>query len=168
MVTCSNGNSFLLTKDMKRTILFFISCLCCCITMAQGSYTIAGCGQGKNGAYLVKVSTVVKDVKTARDMMRRDAVHGVLFRGFKADTSGGLQQKPLIQEPNVERTKADFFNAFWSEKKYERYAQMIATSFTSVKLKKEYEVSATFLVDKEALLHYLEDSGIIKGFSNVW
>ena len=146
-------------------ITFIMSVLA---SSAQSNYTVAGCGQGKNGAYFVKVSMVVKDVKTARDMMRRNAVHGVLFRGFKGDTGGGIHQKPLIQDPNIERTKADFFNAFWSEKSYERYAQMIATSFTSVKLKKEYEVSATFLVDKEALLHYLEESGIIKGFSDVW
>lgn len=154
---------------MRRSLFllmtFILSVLVC---SAQGSYNIAGCGQGKNGAYLVKVSMVVKDVKTARELMRRNAVHGVLFRGFTADAGGGTQQKPLIQDPNIERTKADFFNAFWNEKSYERYVQMIATSFTSVKQNKEYEVSATFLVDKEALLRFLEESGVIKGFSNVW
>lgn len=153
---------------MKRIILSLFICLCCNSIIAQGNYDIAGCGQGKNGAYLVKVTSVLKDVKMSRDVLRRNAVHGVMFRGFMNNTDGGTNQKPLIEDPNVEQIKSSFFNAFWGEKSYERYAQMTETSFTSVKVKKGYEVSAIFLVDKESLQHYLEESGIIQGFSNLW
>ena len=76
--------------------------------------------------------------------------------------------KLCIDDANVERTKAEFFKAFWNEKGYERYAQMTTSSLTSVKVKKGYEVSAIFLVDKESLQHYLEENGIIQGFSNLW
>lgn len=153
---------------MKRIFLFLFICFCFNIVMAQGNYDIAGCGQGKDGAYRVKVTSVVKDVKASRDMLRRNAVHGVMFRGFMNDTDGGTNQKPLIEDPNVEHTKAEFFKAFWGEKSYERYAHIIASSLTSVKVKKGYEVSAIFLVDKEALQHYLEKSNVIQGFSNLW
>lgn len=153
---------------MKRLFLFILICLCCNCIFAQQDYDIAGCGQGKNGAYLVKVTSVLKDVKTAKDVLRRNAVHGVLFRGFMNDTDGGTNQKPLISDPNTEHTKAEFFKAFWNEKSYERYAQMTASSLTSMKVKKGYEVSAIFLVDKESLQHYLEESGVIQGFSNLW
>jgi hypothetical protein len=33
---------------------------------------------------------------------------------------------------------------------------------------KAYETQATVIVDKAGLQKYLEESGIIKGFSNLW
>lgn len=154
---------------MKRQLLLFAFIVMAALTChAQGEYTITGTGQGKNGAYFVKITAVIKKVKDAKDILLRDAVHGVLFRGFMNDTDGGTNQKPLVTDPNVEQTKAEFFNAFFNEKKYERYASMTPSSLSSVKVKKGYEVSALFLVDKESLQHYLEESGIIKGFSNLW
>lgn len=152
---------------MKRIILFFFICLYCNLIMAQ-SYDIVGCSQGKNGAYLVKVTSQVQDVKTAKDVLRRNAVHGVMFRGFNNKVEGEPKQKPLIEDSNVERTKAEFFKTFWGEKSYERYSQMTATSLRSIKVKNGYEVTAVILVDKESLYHYLEESGIIKGLSNIW
>lgn len=137
-------------------------------TTVFAQYTIAGCGQGKNGAYMVKVTSVVKNVKNAKDVLLRNAVHGVLFRGFMNTMDGGTNQKPLIEDPSIERTKAEFFKAFWENKEYERYAHMTPSSLKSVKEKKNYEVSAVFLVDKESLLHYMEENGIIQGFSNLW
>ena len=116
----------------------------------------------------MRVATIVKDVKTARDVLRYDAVHGVLFRGFVASSNGGVSQSPLISDPNIEQTKADFFRAFWNEKAYERYATIVDGSLKSTKVKKQYEISALLLVDKEALQHYLEEAGIIKGFSDLW
>lgn len=150
-----------------KLILFFLMA-CCAQIMAQSAYEIAGNGQGKNGAYYVKVTTVVKNVKTAKDELRRDAVHGVLFKGIMNNTDGGANLKPLVNDPNIEKTKAEFFNAFWNEKAYEKYVSMTEASFTSTKVKKGYEVSALMLVDKERLLKYLEESGIVDGFSNMW
>jgi hypothetical protein len=91
-----------------------------------------------------------------------------MFRGFTNTVDGVSAQKPLIADPNIEQTKAEFFNAFYTEKAYERYATITEGSFTSAKVKKGYEVSALMLVNKEDLQHYLEQSGIIKGFSNLW
>lgn len=153
---------------MKQIIVFLFFMFFTCTLHAQSSYTIAGFGQGKNGAYMVKVTSVVKDVKTAKEVLRRNAVHGVLFRGFMNNSDGGTNQRSLIEDPSIERTKAEFFKAFWEGKEYEKYAQIIPSSLKSVKEKKMYEVSAVFLVDKESLLHYLEVNGIVQGFSNLW
>ena len=42
-----------------KLILFFLMA-CCAQIMAQSAYEISGNGQGKNGAYFVKVTTTVK------------------------------------------------------------------------------------------------------------
>lgn len=148
-----------------KFILFFLFAIA---TTVSAQYDIVGCGQGKNGAYLVKVTTVLGNVKTAKEVLLRDAVHGVLFRGFADASNSGIRQKPLVADATAETTKADFFNAFWSERRYEQFAKMTVSSFRSVKMNKSYEVSAIFLVDKEALLHCLEEAGVQKGFSHLW
>jgi len=140
----------------------------CANLCAQSQYDITSAGQGRGGDYFVKVTTTVKKVKEANDALRRCAVHGVLFKGFNAGSDGGTNQKPLIADPNVERTKAEFFNAFFNEKKYDRYVTMTESSLTSVKVKKGYEVSALMTVKKDDLYKYMEDSGVVKGFSNLW
>ena len=78
------------------------------------------------------------------------------------------RQKPLVNDPNIESEKASFFNAFFSEKKHEQYVTIVNTSYTSIKVKGGYEVSGLILVDKEKLLNYLEESGVVKGLSNLW
>lgn len=153
---------------MKHLILTFI-CFLFVFTdsMGQNSFNIISTGQGRGGSYFVKVTTVVKKIKDAQDILKHDAVEGVLFYGFTS-SDGSINQKPLVSDPNVEQTKAEFFKAFFNEKQYLKYVTMTESSFSSIKVKKGYEVSALFLVDKESLQHYLEDSGIIKGFSNLW
>ena len=140
----------------------------CASLCAQTQYDITSAGQGRGGDYYVKVTTTVKKVKDAKDALLRSAVHGVIFKGFSAGSDGGTNQKPLVSDPSVERTKADFFNAFFNEKQYERYTSMTESSMTSAKVKKGYECSALITVQKEALQHLLEEKGIIKGFSNLW
>lgn len=156
---------------MKKFFLFLIlTCFAVVTTVAQ-EYTITSGGQGKNGHYLVKLTVLSKAKKTeleADDLVKRYAVHGVLFRGFSSPDGYG-EQKPLIKDPNVEKTKADFFNAFFSEGAYKRYASVVGSSLMVTKLsRKSYELEALLLVDKESLQKYFEDSGIIEGFSNLW
>lgn len=150
-----------------RLKLFLISLVAFCSTaFAQTEdYNIVGLNQGKNGAYNVTVTTKVKKVKEGIDILSRCAVHGVMFRGFNSPDGG---QKALIADPNVEKTKATFFQAFFNEGGYKRYVTVNQTSFASAKSKGGFEVKASMLVDKESLREYLEKEGIIKGFSNLW
>lgn len=156
---------------MKRVFVSMLVCMLAFVAYAQGDYNIVSAGQGKSGHYLVKVTTIVSkgDLKggKAEDLLKRYAVHGVMFRGLMASDGYG-EQKPLIKDPNVEQTKADFFTAFNAEGAYKRYASVVNSSMTSVKVKKGYEVSANLLVNKESLVKYLEESGVVKGFSNLW
>ena len=155
---------------MKKTIMTLLVLLCAIGSQAQ-TYTIKSGGQGKSGNYLVRV-TVTTSTKEknldAEDLVKRYAVHGVLFRGLMAADGYG-EQKPLVGDPAVEQTKADFFNPFFEKKEYNTYVSIVDQSLTSTKTgKKYYEASALLLVDKESLRHYMEENGIIKGFSNLW
>ena len=131
--------------------LFLLLILTTFMTTASAQYSMIGSGQGKNGTYRLKVSTTVKDVKSGKEVLKRYAVHGVLFKGFAYEEEGIARQKPLV-----------------SEKKHEQYVTIVNTSYTSIKVKGGYEVSGLILVDKEKLLNYLEESGVVKGLSNLW
>ena len=98
---------------MRKVLLTFIFFLAYVFTYAQ-EYTISSAGTGKQGEYLVNVvvSTKKKPAKDAENFVKQYAVHGVIFRGLMAvgHYSG---QKPIVSDPNIEQTKAEFFNAFW-------------------------------------------------------
>lgn len=155
---------------MKRIIFFILFCLIVTICKAQ-EYTVRSAGQGNSGNYLVEVtvSSKKKLTSTAEDLVKEYAVRGVMFRGLMA-SSGYGEQKPLIKDPNIEQTKAEFFKAFFNEGAYKKYASIVGSSLSTMKNKqtKMQETSATVMVDKESLQHYLEESGIIQGFSNLW
>ena len=155
---------------MKRVLLTMALCLSWMLGHAQ-EYSVTAEGVGNDGMPIVKivVSTKKNVTKSAEDLVKRYAVHGIIFRGLMASGSSGAQS-PLVKDPNVEDTKADFFNAFWSEGKYKNYATIVGSSLAVMKNKqtKLTETSALVKVNREALQHYLEESGIVKGFSNLW
>ena len=155
---------------MKTIIIGLYALLCPIFIWAQQpSYDIVNAGTGKDGNYLVMVSLVMTKTDGARDMLKYCAVHGVIFKGVAGNDGDGMDHKALIKDPSVEQTKADFFKTFFGNKEYERYVSLIDSSYRCVKEKrKDYLVSATLMVHKESLLKYLEDSGIVKGFSSLW
>lgn len=155
---------------MKK--IFLLSFFCLVMTMINAQeYTVRSAGQGNTGNYIVEVTVSTKSkLKTkAEDLVTEYAVRGVLFRGLMA-ASGYGEQKPLIKDPNIEQTKSDFFRAFFGEGAYKRYTSIVNSSIVTMKNKqtKMQETSALVMVDKESLQHYLEESGIIQGFSNLW
>jgi hypothetical protein len=155
---------------MKKLLLSLVLLICCMVASAQ-EYYVKSAGQGQGGRYLVAVTVNVKKKlpSTAEDLVMKYAVQGVMFRGLMAADGYG-EQKPLIADPNVEQTKADFFQAFNNEGKYRNFASIVNSTLTSMKNKKTkmIETSAVVMVDKEALQHYLEEAHVIQGFSNLW
>jgi len=155
---------------MKKTLLLLTFCLSALLAGAQ-DFSVRSAGQGQGGRYLVGVTVNVKKklFTSAEDLAMRYAVEGVMFNGLMAADGYG-EQKPLIQNPDVKLTKAEFFEAFNREGVYKRFASIVPSSLTSMKNKqtKMIETTATVLVDKEGLQHYLEESKIIEGFSNLW
>ena len=155
---------------MKKLLLSFALLVCSLAIQAQ-EYYVSSAGQGQGGRYLVNITVNVKKKlpSSAEDLVMRYAVECVMFRGLMA--AGGYgEQKPLVKDPNAQQTKADFFQAFNNEGKYRTFASIVPQSLTSMKNKKTkmIETTATVMVDKEALQHYLEEAGVIQGFSNLW
>ena len=152
---------------MKKILTFFIVALASAASFAQ-EYNITSAGQGKDGNYFVKVRTYVSKTQMAEDAVKQCAVHGVIFRGI-IDSSGAATQKPLVNDPNTANTKKSLFDAFFANGDYLKYVSVVESSLSCTKVpKKKYEASALLLVDKESLREYLEKSGIIQGFSNLW
>lgn len=155
---------------MKKVLVSFVLLMCCMIASAQ-EYYVQSVGQGQGGRYLVSVTVNVKKKlpSSAEDLVMKYAVQGVMFRGLMAAEGYG-EQKPLITDPTIQQTKADFFQAFDNEAKYRNFASIVNSSLSSMKNKKTkmIETSAVVMVDKEALQHYLEEAHVLKGFSNLW
>lgn len=155
---------------MKKVLMTLMFCLIGMGVYAQ-EYTATSGGTGKKGEYLVNVTVSVKkkEVKEAESLVKKCAVHAVLFRGLmSADRYSS--QKPLIKDPNVENVKSAFFQSFWDGGNFKNYTALVGSSLVTMKNKqtKMHEISATVMVDKESLLKYMEEQGIIQGFSNLW
>ena len=155
---------------MRKVLLSFVLTLCCTLAGAQ-EYTVSNAGMSNNGSYMVRVEVSVKKKlpMPAEDLVMKYAAEGVMFRGITS-VAGYGDQKPLIKDPNVQQTKAEFFTAFNNEKAYKRYCTIVPSSLVSIKNKqtKSIETTAIVQVDQVSLQKYLEESGVIKGFSNLW
>lgn len=133
-------------------------------------YDIRVENQGEGGKYYVNVTTVLdkKQNKEALDYLKKLAVEGVMLRGVAA-ANGFPSQKPLVDNPTAKTTHKDFFDAFNNDRLYLSYVTLERESVSVTQLpKKKFEVSGRLLVDKESLLHFLEEAGIVEGFSNLW
>jgi hypothetical protein len=136
----------------------------------QWRYELEAAGAGSAGTYQVKVWSYSKDVKTAIEQAKKNAIHGCIFRGFAAN--GRIQQQgPLTTNPNLESEKEDFFKAFFADGgKYLKYVsisnQGTIAPGDAIKIGKEYKVGVVVSVMKDELRKDLENAGIIKSMSS--
>lgn len=128
-------------------------------------YDIEYCKTAADGMVMVKVWSYSKRSDLAMQQCRKNAVHGVIFRGYAGGSSAA--QYPLVADPTVESVKADFFNAFFSDEgPYMRYVGSMMDGSAEVrKVGKEYKVGVVVMVNKTMLRKHLEDAGIIRGLS---
>lgn len=155
---------------MKHLIFSIIALMAFCFNLSAQDYNIRMAGQAANGGYYIKVSTVLdkKQNKTALDYIKKMAVDGVMLRGVAAGSGYGAQ-RPLIQDPDVIKQKAEFFEAFNREGVYANFCMVEPSSVSVTQLPKhKYEVTALVTVDKERLLQYLSEHQIIKNFDSLW
>lgn len=123
-------------------------------------YEITCAGTGIQGTYLVEVTSYGKTVDAALAQMKKDAIHGVLFRGL----TGKCTQKPLTGRAEVENEHKVFFDKFFG--KSGDYAQYVVddpnVAMVPVKIGKQYKVTKVVSVKKDMLRRDLEKAGIIK------
>ncbi len=137
---------------------------------AQWRYEIEAAGVGTQGTYQIKVWSYSKDANTAIEQAKKNAVHGIIFRGFPAKDRVPAQ-KPLAQSPNLEQEKEGFFKDFFATGgKYLKFVSLSNNGNIApedrIKIGKEYKIGVVISVNQALLRKDLEDAGIIKGLSN--
>ncbi|HNX13112.1 MAG TPA: hypothetical protein PK664_07645, partial [Paludibacteraceae bacterium] len=77
-------------------------------------YEIEPVGVGTQGSYLIKVWSYSKKPMVALEQAKKNAVHGIIFKGFTG-IQGVPGQRPLTNNPNLEVEQAEFFKNFFAE-----------------------------------------------------
>ena len=156
---------------MKK-ILFFI-CFFALSLFAKAElpfqYEIECAGNASQGNYLVKVFVYNKKGNVTDEMLRRAAVHGVIFRGFMGGPQGCSPQKPLVRNASLEYDRNDYFSIFFKQNgQANQYATVQNGTYERYKIKKNYKVGAIIVVNKDQLRSVLEEAGLIKGLSSIF
>lgn len=135
-------------------------------------YEIEATGTGVQGTYQVKVWTYSKKAETAIEQAKKNAVHGIIFKGFP-DKDRVKGQKALAQSPNLEQEKADFFSEFFQDGgKFQKFVSLVNNGSIApedrIKIGKEYKIGVIVSVNVSGLRKDLEDAGIIKSLGNIF
>ncbi len=133
----------------------------------QFRYEIECAGNGAQGTYLVKVWTYSKSPKISATQCGKNAVHGVIFKGF-AGEQGCVAQRALVANPGAEIEHKDYFKLFFddSQGEYMKYVTLTSAPREIVKVGREYKVGVVVTVQKDALRKTLESVGIVRGLSH--
>ncbi len=156
-------------NQRKYATLILLIALFCSVFTAYGKdnnpippYEIIGAGTGSQGTYLIDVTVISKKSNPDDNILKRAAVHGVLFKGFSNKVHRQIQ-KPLAGSAANEAQHADFYKDFFSDSgSASDFASIVVDSRKVVKSGKEYRVTMTISVNKEELRSYLESLGILK------
>ena len=132
----------------------------------QFRYEIECGGNAIQGTYLVKVWTYSKSKNVAENQCRKNAVHGVIFKGYGGG-QGCVSQRPMANTPGVETQFEDYFKSFFADGgEFQKYASIMAGTTETVKVGKEYKVGVVVSVRKDDLRKALEAAGVIRGLSS--
>lgn len=124
-------------------------------------YDIECAGNGTTGTYLVYVWSYSKKANVAEEQCRKNAVHGVIFKGF-AGGNGCIGQRAMT-EAGAELQFESYFKSFFAEGgEFQKYASVIPGTTVTEKIGKEYRVGMTVTVRKDDLRRALEEAGIVK------
>lgn len=160
---------------MKKFLLLLLTAAICLPTTAatirqkkadkdtnQFRYEIECAGNAIQGTYLVKVWSYSKKASVAENQCRKNAVHGVIFKGYGGG-QGCVSQRPLANQPGVEDQYKDYFKEFFAEGgEFQKYASIMEGTVETVKVGREYKVGVVVSVRKDDLRKALEAAGIIK------
>lgn len=161
-----------------RKFLLFAMAIALCMPMMAGSkkkankdtehfrYEIECAGNGTQGTYLIKVWSYSKKARVAAEQCKKNAVHGVIFKGYTGG-NGCVAQRPLAKNAGVELEYAEYFDKFFSDGgEYYKYVSLTSAEQDIVKVGKEYKVGVIVSVQKDDLRKALEAAGVIRGLSS--
>lgn len=135
-------------------------------------YEIEGVRTGTEGTCLVKVWSYSKKPQVAAEQAKKNAVHGIVFKGYAGKNRGCRPQKALVRDVNAEENNKAFFDKFFADGgKFMKFVTLSTDGAVGAKdimkiSRKQYKVGVVVSVRKDDLRKYLEAEGIIKGLSS--
>ncbi len=129
-------------------------------------------GIAKQGSKLVKVWSYSKNPKFALAQAMKNAVHGIVFKGYAGGGNGCTPFKALAAKPGVENDHAEFFTTFFEDGgEYRKYVTSatdgnIAPGDRLKVSKREYKIGVVVNVATDQLRKRLEAEGIIKSLTS--
>lgn len=132
-------------------------------------YEIEAMKTGVTGTYLIKVWSYSKSPEVAIEQAKKNAVHGIVFRGF-AGKSGVEGKPPLVSSPDLEIEKSDFFNPFFEDGgKYLKFVSLTNDGAVAAedrfRIGKEFKIGVLISVNVGELRKDLEAAGIIRALN---
>lgn len=132
----------------------------------QFRYELECVANASQGSYLVKVWTYSKKNNVALEQSKKNAVHGVIFKGFTSQ-GGCVAQRPLVKNAGAEFEHQDYFNLFFQDGgEYMKFATYTEGTQEIIKVGKEYKVGVVVSVAKDDLRKTLEAAGVIRKLSH--
>lgn len=135
-------------------------------------YEIQCLSVASEGSYIVKIYSYSKNKNVAIEQSKKNAIHGVIFRGIPQSEIGCVGQPSLARHPNLEEKNRDYFDWFFSEEgDYKKFITLttdgaIAPGDRLKVGKREYKIGLIVSVDIAGLRKELETAGIIKGLAS--
>lgn len=132
-------------------------------------YEVEAAGVGTQGSYLIKVWSYSKKPNVAIEQCKKNAVHGVVFKGFTGKQ--GVPGQKALASPGLELEKQDFFDEFFADNgKYMKFVSVTGDGQVAaedrMKVGKEYKVGVVVSVNVAELRKDLEAAGIVKGLGS--
>ncbi|RAV30191.1 hypothetical protein [Sinomicrobium soli] len=137
-------------------------------------YEIQCVNVGRQGSYLIKVYSFSRKKHIPAEQSKKNAVHGIIFKGIPAGERGCVSQPPLARNANVEQEKREYFDDFFAEGgKYMKFVSLTTDGavaatdrFRVGRNGKEYKIGVVVTVNIDLLRKELESAGIIRGLSS--
>lgn len=170
----------------KHSSLILLLCFCAFAQVAEAfkgkrkadketvawRYELEAVATGIPGTYQVKVWSYSNNAETATEQTKKNAIHGIIFKGFPS--SGNVQgQKPLSRQLDLLSEHEVFFDAFFKTGSgdYMKFVSLACNGQVApedrIKIgKKEYKVGVVVTVNVAELRLYLERNEIIQSLSN--
>lgn len=133
-------------------------------------YEIEAVQTGTQGTYLIKSWSYSKDPKVAIEQTKKNAVHGIVFKGF-AGTAKVPGKSPLITDSSIEKEQEKFFKTFFADGgDYMKYVSLsndgAVAAEDRMKIGKEYKIGVIVSVNVAQLRKALEDANIVKSLTS--
>ena len=154
LIACFNDSSNAQARFVKRANL----------ETQVWRYEVECVSTGASGTYLVKVWSYSINPIVAIEQSKKNAIHGIIFKGFTGH-GAGCTQNALDKNPTQDQEI--FFNNFFADGG--DYMKYVSTSTDGsidaadiLRIGKEFKIGVIVSVSKDALRKYLETAGILK------